>query len=422
MKIKKSEKSLEEALALAKNDIFVPKKPSMLFRTLLKVLSKGDLKATNFSYREFGMEKLAKDEPCIILMNHSSFIDLKIATTIFYPRPMNIVCTYDGFVGKYWLMRNLGCIPTNKFISDINLVKNINYCLKTLKSSVLMYPEASYSFDGTATPLPEGVGKCLKLMKVPVVMVKTYGAFSRDPLYNNLKLRKVNVSADVKYLYSPNELKNASVEEINEKLKEEFTFDNFRWQQENNVVIDEPFRAEGLNRVLYKCPHCGAEGQMEGFDTTVKCKACGKTYELTKYGFLKAADGNTEYDHVPDWYAWERACVKKELIDGTYRLEADVDIYMLVNTSSIYKVGSGTLTHDKDGFRLVGCDGKINYEQKPLSSYSLYSDYFWYEIGDMICIGDGKQMYYCFPKDGKDVVAKTRLATEELFKLAKQQA
>lgn len=69
-----------------------------------------------------------------------------------------------------------------------------------------MFPEASYSFDGTATPLPESMGKCLKLLGVPVVMIRTYGAFLRDPLYNSLKLRKVDVSADVEYVLSPQEI------------------------------------------------------------------------------------------------------------------------------------------------------------------------------------------------------------------------
>ena len=46
------------------------------------------------------MEKLRRGEPCLYLMNHSSFIDLKIASTILYPRPFNIVCTSDGFVGR----------------------------------------------------------------------------------------------------------------------------------------------------------------------------------------------------------------------------------------------------------------------------------------------------------------------------------
>ena len=35
----------------------------------------------------------------------------------------------------------------------------------------------------------------------------------------------------------------------------------------------------------------------------------------------------------------------------------------------------------------------------------------------MICIGNNDILYYCFPKEGGDVVAKTRLATEELYEL-----
>ena len=99
-------------------------------------------------------------------------------------------------------------------------------------------------------------------------------------------------------------------------------------------------------------------------------------------------------------------------------MEAPVDIYMLVDTKRVYRVGEGTLYHDKDGFRLEGCNGKLAYSQKPIASYSLYSDFYWYEIGDVICIGDTQALYYCFPKTNISV-AKARIATEELYQLAK---
>lgn len=95
-----------------------------------------------------------------------------------------------------------------------------------------MYPEASYSFDGTETPLPESLGKCLKLLKVPVVMIRTYGAFLRDPLYNNLQVRKAKVSAEMTYLLSPEEIKEKSVDELNEVLATAFSYDHFRDQRE----------------------------------------------------------------------------------------------------------------------------------------------------------------------------------------------
>lgn len=419
MKIKVTDKSYEEVMALPREEHRKPLKPSIFFRTLLKLLSSADLKATNFHCRSIGMERLGADEPCLILMNHSSFIDLKIASTILYPRPFNIVCTSDGFVGKEWLMRHLGCIPTQKFVSDLGLVRDMVYTVKELHSSVLMYPEASYSFDGTATPLPESIGKCVKMLGVPLVMIRTYGAFARDPLYNGLQLRKVDVSADMEYLLSPQEIAKASTAEINALLAERFSFDNFRDQQEQQIRITEPFRADGLNRVLYKCPHCGNEGAMTGKGTTLTCNSCGKTYLLTETGFLEAQEGETEFSHIPDWYRWERSCVRQELLDGSYRLDIPVRICMLVDSRSIYRVGEGRLIHTREGFHLSGCEGRLDYRQKPASSYSLYSDYFWYELGDMICIGNSKALYYCFPTGQQDVVAKTRLAAEELYKLTK---
>jgi len=128
-------------------------------------------------------------------------------------------------------------------------------------------------------------------------------------------------------------------------------------------------------------------------------------------------NGNTEFDHIPNWYRWEREKVREEILDGSYSLDVDVEIYVMVNTRCLYHVGTGRLRHSAEGFHLVGCDGEIDYVQKPKASYTLNADYFWYEIGDMISIGNKDILYYCFPDSKVDVVAKTRLATEEIYKL-----
>ena len=420
MKIKVQKATYAEAMSHVSTEHAMPPRSSLLLRSLVRLYSIADLTATHFSWKREGMERLGKHEPCLVLMNHSSFVDLKIASKVLFPRPFHIVCTSDGFVGKEWLMRHLGCIPTKKFVSDPGLVRDMKYVLEKLHSSILMYPEASYSFDGTATPLPESLGKCLKLLKVPVVVIRTEGAFSRDPLYNNLQLRKVKVSAVEKYLLSPEEIAEKSADELNECLRREFTFDQFRWQQENQIRITEKFRADHLNRVLYRCPHCQTEGQMTGKGISLTCGHCGKKYTLTEYGRMEAEDGNTEFSSIPDWYRWERSCVRQELLDGTYRLDIPVTIRMMTDMKCIYEVGEGRLVHTAEGFHLTGCDGQLDYTQKPLASYSLYSDYYWYELGDMICIGDRRVLYYCFPQDGEDVVAKTRLAAEELYHLVKK--
>lgn len=387
MKTRVVNKRYEDVIAMPKEKPFKPWRQHVFFRMLMKTLSAFDLKAVNFQYEKIHMELLKEDEPCLVLMNHSSFIDLEIAATLLSSRKFNIVATSDSFVGiMKWVM----------------------------------YPEASYSFDGTATPLPDSIGRCIKMLGVPVVMIRTYGAYTRQPLYNCLRKRKVDVSAEMKYLLSAEQVKTMGANQIQEIVKEEFSFDNFKWQQENEVCVDEPERAEGLNRVLYKCPNCKTEGKMVGERNNLICRECGKQYELTEYGYMHALDGDTEFDHIPDWYRWERDCVREEIENNTYLLDVPVDICMMVNMKAIYRVGEGNLKHTVDGFHLTGCDGQLDYRQKPSASYSLYSDYFWYEIGDVICIGDNKVLYYCFPKIEKDIVAKTRLATEEMYKLARQ--
>ena len=419
MKIKTKHLPYEQVMALKRPKHRKPLRPLFLLQLVIRVLSIFDLAPTKFTYATHGMERLSKKEPCLILMNHSSFIDLKIASRIFFPKRYGIVCTTDGFVGKSWLMRLLGCIPTQKFVSDVTLIRDMEHLLKKKKTSVLMFPEAGYSFDGRATPLPRKMGVLLKRLNVPVVSAITQGAFTRDPLYNCLQKRKVQVRADVTYLLTPEDIRSKSVAELDKILDDAFSFDNFAWQQENSVVIDEPFRADGLNRVLYRCPHCGKEGKMEGKGTKLSCRNCGKIYVLTELGYLQALDGQTAFTHIPNWYEWERGQVRNELENGVYRLETPVDIGVLVDYKALYMVGSGTLTHDEQGFHLTGCNGALDYTQGPLASYTLNCDYYWYEIGDVICIGNQDALYYCFPKGSGDVVAKTRLAAEELYKLKK---
>ena len=419
MKIKTKALPYEKVMELPRPKHRKPLRPMWILQLVIRVLAIFDLLPTKFTYTWEDKHKIGRKEPCLILMNHSSFIDLKIASRIFFPKRYGIVCTHDALVGKAWLMRLIGCIPTQKFVSDMSLVQDMSYMLKEKKTSVLMYPEAGYTFDGKTTLLPRKMGVLLKKLGVSVVMVTTSGAYLRDPLYNGLQLRKTKVSAKVEVLATAEELKALTVCELDEKLEKAFSFDNFREQQEKGVVINEPFRADGLNRILYRCPHCNTEGSTKGKGVSLTCFNCGAKYTLTESGYLEAVEGEGVFNHVPDWYEWERQQVKKELEEGTYRLDIPVKIGVLIDYKALYMVGEGRLVHSDEGFTLTGCDGKLHYTQGPLSSHSLNSDYFWYEIGDVIGIGDRDALYYCFPLNGEDVVAKARLAAEELYKLKK---
>ena len=81
MKIKQIKKSYSEVMALPKAKHYNPKRPGWLFPTLVRLLSVGVLRKTQFEYSTDYAEILDKG-PCLILMNHSSFIDLQMASKI----------------------------------------------------------------------------------------------------------------------------------------------------------------------------------------------------------------------------------------------------------------------------------------------------------------------------------------------------
>lgn len=100
MKIKIRNLSYDKVATLPERKHHRPVNPNPILKQLILLLSKGELKNVGFECEKHGMERLEKGEPCLVLMNHSSFIDLKIVETIMKDHPLNIICTSDGLVGK----------------------------------------------------------------------------------------------------------------------------------------------------------------------------------------------------------------------------------------------------------------------------------------------------------------------------------
>lgn len=419
MKTTWKELSYKEVVEKQPRKLKKPVKTNFIFRILLKIITQFELVRVRFKCNKINIDKLDKKEPCLILMNHTCFLDLMIVYSILSNRLFNVVTTQDAFVGRNWIMRQIGCFPTVKFIMDPLLVRNIASIIKK-KRSVVMFPEAGYTFDGTATVFPKSVAKLVKFLKVPLVTIISHGAHLRQPLFNKLRKRKLQVTCDYKYVLSKEEIANMSEDEIWEVIQKEFSFNEYNYQIENNIIIDEKNRADNLNSVLYKCPHCGSEGKMNGHDHLLECENCGIIYELCTNGELKCLNGETKYNTIPKWYNYEREEVRKEIEAGTYTFDEEVDVIIMKDTYSLYKIDcGGRLTHSMEGFNLKLDNGLLDYTYPASVAYTINSDIYFYQNCDIISIGDFSIQYYCCPKK-KDVVVKARLATEEIYKIIHQ--
>ena len=358
--------------------------------------------------------------PYILLGNHNAFFDMNVSSAATFPHFGNYIVAIDGYIKREWLLRNIGCICKRKFTNDPRLIKHIKTVIKN-KGIVAMYPEARYSLCGTTAPLPESLGKLCKIAGVPVVTLITCGNHINHPFWNTRHERKViHNEAQMKLLFTAEDLKTLPVDEINARLVDEFKYDDFKWQKEKGIVVDCPDRAVGLHKILYQCPNCQTEYQMNSEGVTLYCSSCGKKWKMTVLGELEALEGKTEFSHIPDWYEWERENVKREVADGTYSTgELPVRVESLPNTKGYIKLGEGTMVHDMNGFRVsvTDRDGDVHTMEKPVPSmYSCHVEYeYLFKHGDCVDLNTLEDTWYTYPYDAPFSVTKMALATEELY-------
>lgn len=357
--------------------------------------------------------------PYLLLCNHNAFMDFKVATRAIFPYRANYVVAIDGFIGREWLLRDIGCICKRKFTSDIVLIRHLRQVIKNGNIAVI-YPEARYSLCGTTAVLPASLGKLCKLLGVPVVSLICHGHHINSPFWNLHERGVAPTEADFSVLFTAGELKEASPDEINEKIVAAFQYDDYEWQKERNIRVTYTKRAEGLHKVLYQCPACRTEYRMSTEGTHLRCDACGKIWTMSELGELSAENGETEFSHIPDWYEWERKNVQREVAEGTYSTgELPVRIDSLPNAKKFIRLGEGTLIHDMNGFIVRGteADGSPFEMIKPVPS--LYSCHIEYEYlgkyGDCVDLNTLEDTWYIYPHDCDFAVTKMALATEELY-------
>ena len=399
------------------NTAHYPIRQPIIIVWLIWLLSKIALIGKKHNVELIDMEGLKP--PYMMLSNHMYFIDFELAAMATLPYRVNNVVSIDGYYRRPWLMELIGAICTRKFTMDLHLIKSISRVLK--RGDILsMYPEARYSPCGTTSYMPDSLGKLIKMNKVPVVAVVHHGNHLHSPFWNFRKKRRVPLHTTVTRILTAEQVKSMTADEINEAVRTALTYDDYRYQKEAGIRITEPYRAEGLHKVLYQCPHCLAEGKMDSKGTELFCTACGKRWVWEESGDLRATEGETEFPHIPDWFEWERQQVRRQVEDGTYRFEDEVEVYSLPRCWRFMKLGQAKLTHDaEEGFVLEGRyrDSDYRIHRTPLQTNSLHIeyDYCYIKPFDCVDISTENDSFYCYPTK-ENVVTKLAFATEEIYR------
>ena len=382
------------------------------------ILSKICLIGKKYTLEAIDMDGL--EPPYIIFSNHQAFIDFELAAMYTHPRKVNNVVNIDGYHMMPWLLTWIGSICTRKFTNDIHLVKSIRRVLQN-GDILCMYPEARYTPIGTTSFLPDSLGRLVKMNKVPLVVVTHHGNYLYSPFWAYKNKHKVPHRTTFRQVLTAEQVQQMTADEINAVIRDAMRYDEYRYQLEEGILIQDDNRAEGLHKVLYQCPHCGEEFQMATEKVEIFCKACGKRWHMQENGQLKALSGETEFPHIPDWFEWERAQVRQQILDGTYSYEDEVDIYSFPRCYRFIPLGRARVCHSfENGFTIDGHYRGEDYHihRPPKGMNSLHVEYDFHRFRKENCydISTETDSFYCYPTN-PDIITKLAFATEEIYKL-----
>ena len=362
--------------------------------------------------------------PYLLLGSHHSFMDFFVTPLAVWPHRANYISELEGFeaFGEQ-IYRQVGCLGTRKFISDLPLVRNIKKVVDR-GDIIVIYPEARYSNVGTNSRLTLSLAKLARMLRVPVVTLVMDGNHLQSPIWNLTPRKEVRLRATMKCILKPEQTAAMSAKEILAVMQRELTYDDYRYQREAKLRISFPRRAEGLHMPLYMCRECGAEFRMESGGAVLRCKECGAAWEMDEYGTLHrtspGAGGSSPGSlFIPDYYEWERGQVHAEIERGEYHFDQKVWVEALPGTKNFIALGEGRLTHGEKGFSLTfrgymeDRERTLFFESK--ASPSIHTEYDYRGEGQCVTLSTPDCTYFLFPLEEGFNATKIQFAAEYFY-------
>ena len=357
-----------------------------------------------FQNRVLRNEVRGKQGPFVIIANHDcayDFANLFCATS----RPMSFVISQSfysslpirGFLAK------IGVIPKQQFQTTVKDMKKMKAVIDHGQPLVI-YPAGLMCEDGLSTPIPGATYKFLKWLGVDVYVARTVGTYFVMPKWTS-GFRPGRTTIDIYRLFSAQELAQTSVDDIQTAVDVALLFDAYREQETSPVRHAKNDDLQGMENVLYVCPHCGGEHTISVENkNTLRCTACGYAQQGDEYGFLhKISDVGEEIRYVSDWSQLIYSRMKAQL-------RADPDAYL--QSTCVFRmvshgqkkfvdVGKGSIRLSRDGFHILGSiDGEEVDFTVPVGNVPTLP----FSPGNYLEIQHGSDIYRCVLSDGRLVM------------------
>ncbi len=234
----------------------------------------------------------------------------------------------------------VGAIPKKKAVSDL---KTIKLSIKELNKGhvVGVYPEANRTWNGRSINILYSTAKFVKLMKVPVVNCVMKGGYLSRPRWS-VRGRKGILELHYEVLFTKEDVKQKSVDEIYGILNAAIQYNEFDWQKEKMIAFKSRRQAEFLENYLYICPQCKKIGTLQSDKNEFRCNACGLEHTMGDYGYF--INEGRKFENPQEWGDWQAEHFKGLVNTDGMIYSDNAVLYSETERNSLYVVDEGKLS------------------------------------------------------------------------------
>ncbi len=373
--------------------------PSRLMYTLARI---GSGAVARFLYKRKFMRNEIKNikGPAVILANHESALDFVNLINASKAK-MNFVVSSSFYntLPVRGAMRGAGVIPKNQFQTNLHDIGRMREVIHN-NGILVMYPAGLMCEDGISTPIPEPTYRFVQWLATDVYIARSYGTYFCKPKWAR-RTRPGRTYIDIYKLCSKEELASMSVEEFRKMCEEALLFDAYREQEELLVKYKGGDNLEGLENILYVCPHCRSEHKIVTHGNTIRCTECGYEEYSDEYGFLhKRSECGAEMRYVSDWNGFAVTVMSEKINTGAFAgLYSKAKIYTIDYKKKKYtESGEGELEL-KDG--MLHLRGVVKGEEVDISTPASRFPSLPFKPGVNIDFQHGDEIYRLELEDGR---------------------
>lgn len=247
------------------------------------------------------------DPPFLLMADHSNALDAHVLGS-FSRNPVRFMANIEGVSPLAASFAELvGAYGRRKGASDAFAIRR-TFELAKAGETIGIFPEGDRSWDGSSSALRPGAGKFARRLGLPLVLARQSGNYLSRPRWAS-RPRRGSWKVDF-LVYGADELGRMPDALVDAIIATALAKDEIRDARRAGIEFAGEGVAEGVGRLLWRCPVCGKPDAIVGRGNEISCGRCATRWALDANCRLRPLNAQpslhaADIEDLKDWHDWQ---------------------------------------------------------------------------------------------------------------------